>query len=197
MDVTDLDRLLDFAARSWLPEGGFGYLGADGQVLPDRGQETWIVARMTHVFGLAQLTGRSGWDELVRRGVEALAAGLLRDDARGGWYASTTDDTKAAYVHAFAVLAGATVTAAGAPGGRELLDEALGITPGAVTPFALINDESGRVNVVLDSAMLRQPLLNYHPLVNTATTTIRADDLVRFVRATGHEPRVLDVSSSS
>ena len=53
--VTDLDRLLDFAERSRLPEGGFGYLGADGTVLADRPQETWIVARMTHVFGLAQL----------------------------------------------------------------------------------------------------------------------------------------------
>ncbi|MGY1682493.1 AGE family epimerase/isomerase [Geodermatophilus sp. SYSU D01176] len=125
--MTDLDRLLDFAARSWLPEGGFGYLGADGQVIPDRGQETWIVARMTHVFGLAQLTGRSGWGGLVRRGVEALTAGPLHDGARGGWYASTADDTKAAYVHAFAVLAGATATATGTPGGRELLDETLDV----------------------------------------------------------------------
>jgi mannose/cellobiose epimerase-like protein (N-acyl-D-glucosamine 2-epimerase family) len=125
--VTDLDRLLQFAARSRLPEGGFGYLGDDGRVQPDRGQETWIVARMTHVFGLAQLTGRSGWDGLVRHGVTALAAGPLHDGARGGWYASTADDTKAAYVHAFAVLAGATATTAGAPGGRELLDEALDV----------------------------------------------------------------------
>jgi mannose/cellobiose epimerase-like protein (N-acyl-D-glucosamine 2-epimerase family) len=127
VDVTDLDRLLDFAARSRLPEGGFGYLGDDGRVRPERGQETWIVARMTHVFGLARLSGRSGWDELVRHGVEALAAGPLHDGGRGGWYASTADDTKAAYVHAFAVLAGATATAAGAPGGRELLDQALGV----------------------------------------------------------------------
>ncbi|HST96008.1 MAG TPA: AGE family epimerase/isomerase [Geodermatophilus sp.] len=127
MDVTDLDRLLEFAARSRLPEGGFGYLGDDGRVRPERGQETWIVARMTHVFGLARLSGRSGWDELVRHGVEALAAGPLHDGGRGGWYASTADDTKAAYVHAFAVLAGATATAAGAPGGRELLDQALGV----------------------------------------------------------------------
>ena len=67
--MTDLDRLLEFAARSRLPEGGFGYLGDDGRVQPDRGQETWIVARMTHVFGLAQLTGRSGWDGPVRRNV--------------------------------------------------------------------------------------------------------------------------------
>ena len=125
--MTDLDRLLEFAARSRLPEGGFGYLGDDGRVRPDHGQETWIVARMTHVFGLARLSGRSGWDELVRHGVEALAAGPLHDGGRGGWYASTADDTKAAYVHAFAVLAGATATAAGAPGGRELLDEALGV----------------------------------------------------------------------
>ena len=80
-------------------------------------------------------------------------------------------------------------------GKPELLEEVLGITPGAVTPFALINDEQGRVSVVLDEAMLREPLLNYHPLVNTATTAIRADDLVRFLRATGHEPRVLAVSN--
>src|ERR687890_1657839 len=127
VDVTDLDRLLDFAARSRLPGGGFGYLGDDGRVRLERGQESWIVARMTHVFGLAQLSGRSGWDELVRHGVEALVAGPLHDGGRGGWYASTADDTKAAYVHAFVVLAGATATAAGAPGGRELLDEALGV----------------------------------------------------------------------
>ncbi|SNS86193.1 Mannose or cellobiose epimerase, N-acyl-D-glucosamine 2-epimerase family [Geodermatophilus pulveris] len=130
--MTDLDRLLRFAARSRLPEGGFGYLGDDGRVLPDRGQETWIVARMTHVFGLAQLTGREWWDGPVRHGVEALAAGPLHDGARGGWYASTagdtpSDDGKAAYVHAFVVLAAATATATGAPGGRALLDEALGV----------------------------------------------------------------------
>ena len=81
-------------------------------------------------------------------------------------------------------------------GKPELLEQVLGIKPGAVTPFALINDEQGRVSVVLDEAMLREPLLNYHPLVNTATTAIRADDLVRFLRATGHEPRVLAVSNS-
>src|SRR3712207_3921474 len=110
--VTDLDRLLDFAARSRLPDGGFGYLGDDGRVPPERGPESWIGARMTHVFGLAQLSGRSGWGELVRHGVEALAAGPLHDRGRGGWYASTGDDTKAAYVHAFVVLAGATAATA-------------------------------------------------------------------------------------
>ncbi|TFV63484.1 AGE family epimerase/isomerase [Geodermatophilus sp. DF01-2] len=125
--MTDLDRLLDFAARSRIPEGGFGYLDDDGRVRPERGQETWIVARMTHVFGLAVLTDRTGGCGPVRHGVQALTGGPLHDAEHGGWYASTADDTKAAYVHAFVVLAGATATAAGAPGGRELLDEALDV----------------------------------------------------------------------
>ncbi len=115
--MTDLDRLLDFAARSRLPEGGFGYLGDDGRVLPGRPVETWIVARMTHVFGLAQLLGRPGADELVRHGVAALTDGPLHDAEHGGWRASTDDDTKAAYVHAFVVLAGSTAATAGTEGG--------------------------------------------------------------------------------
>ena len=99
--MTDLDRLLDFAERSRLPEGGFGYLGDDGAVLADRPVETWIVARMTHVFGLAHLLGRPGADDLVRHGVAALTEGPLHDAEHGGWRASTDDDTKTAYVHAF------------------------------------------------------------------------------------------------
>ena len=125
--MTDLDGLLAFAARSRLDEGGFGYLGADGRVLADRPVETWIVARMTHVFALASLLGRPGADELAAHGVAALADGPLRDRAHGGWRASTDDDGKAAYVHAFCVLAGATATTAGVPGGRALLDDALDV----------------------------------------------------------------------
>ena len=123
--MTDLDRLLGFAARSRLDDGGFGYLGADGDVLPGRPVETWIVARMTHVFGLARILGRPGAGELAGHGVAALAGGPLHDRENGGWRASTDDDGKAAYVHAFVVLAGSTATAAGVPGGRALLDEAL------------------------------------------------------------------------
>jgi mannose/cellobiose epimerase-like protein (N-acyl-D-glucosamine 2-epimerase family) len=123
--VTDLDGLLAFAARSRLGDGGFGYLGDDGEVLPGRPMETWIVARMTHVFGLAVLLGRPGAEELVRHGIAALTDGPLRDREHGGWRSSTVDDAKAAYVHAFVVLAGSTATVAGVPGGRALLDEAL------------------------------------------------------------------------
>ena len=48
--------------------------------------------------------------------------------------------------------------------------------------------------VVLDAAMMEHDPLNFHPLVNTMTTSIRRDDLVAFLRATGHEPRILAVS---
>jgi mannose/cellobiose epimerase-like protein (N-acyl-D-glucosamine 2-epimerase family) len=124
--MTELDRLLDFAARSRVPDG-FGYLGDDGRVVPGRALEAWIVARMTHVFGLAHLLGRPGADELVRHGVRALTDGPLHDAEHGGWRASTDDDTKAAYVHAFVVLAGSTATAAGVAGGPELLAQALDV----------------------------------------------------------------------
>jgi mannose/cellobiose epimerase-like protein (N-acyl-D-glucosamine 2-epimerase family) len=127
---TRLEPLLSFAARSRVP-GGFGYLGGDGAVLADRPVETWISARMTHVFGLAALLGHPGAAELARHGVAALRAGPLHDAEHGGWRAAVgagaDDDSKAAYVHAFAVLAGATSTAAGIDGGRALLDEALGV----------------------------------------------------------------------
>ncbi|MFO1131856.1 MAG: prolyl-tRNA synthetase associated domain-containing protein [Hyphomicrobiales bacterium] len=79
-------------------------------------------------------------------------------------------------------------------GKPELLKEVLGVEPGSVTPFGLINDTEKRVNVVLDAAMMAHDLLNYHPLENTATTTIRAEDLVAFVRSCGHEPRVVAVA---
>jgi mannose/cellobiose epimerase-like protein (N-acyl-D-glucosamine 2-epimerase family) len=125
--VTDLDGLLDFAERSRLPDGGFGYLGDDGRVLTDRPMETWIVARMTHVFGLAHLLGRPRADELVRHGVAALTDGPLHDAEHGGWRASTDDDTKAAYPHAFVMLAGSTAATAGVDGGPELLRAAIDV----------------------------------------------------------------------
>jgi len=77
----------------------------------------------------------------------------------------------------------------------ELLLETLGVTPGAVTIFGLINDRAARVNVVLDKDLMALGLINCHPLVNTATTTIAADDLIAFVRATGHRPRIVAVAA--
>ena len=76
-------------------------------------------------------------------------------------------------------------------GGPELMQDVLGVTPGSVTPFALINDRERRVTVVLDADMLERDPLNYHPLVNTATTAVAPADLLRFIAACGHRPRIL------
>lgn len=73
-------------------------------------------------------------------------------------------------------------------GAAELLRETLGVEPGSVTPFAAVNDLGRRVTVVLDEDLLRHERMNFHPLVNTMTTTIGRADLLTFLRATGHEP---------
>jgi Ala-tRNA(Pro) deacylase len=75
-------------------------------------------------------------------------------------------------------------------GSAELMHELLGVTPGSVTPFAVINDTASRVTVVLDAAMMAHEVLHFHPLVNTGTTTIAREGLVKFLQATGHEPRI-------
>ena len=79
-------------------------------------------------------------------------------------------------------------------GSSNLLREVLGVEPGAVTPFGAINDTQGRVTIVLDTPMMEHETLNYHPLVNTMTTSIKRDDLLKFLRSTGHVPRIERVS---
>jgi Ala-tRNA(Pro) deacylase len=80
-------------------------------------------------------------------------------------------------------------------GSAELLRELLGVEPGSVTPFAIINDKACRVTVVLDAAMMAHGVLNFHPLVNTGTTTISREGLLKFLEATGHLPRIEAVSA--
>jgi Ala-tRNA(Pro) deacylase len=75
-------------------------------------------------------------------------------------------------------------------GAADLLEEVWGVRPGAVTPFGAINDLGARVTVVLDAAMMAEERLNFHPLVNTKTTGLASADLVKFLRATGHEPLI-------
>lgn len=81
-------------------------------------------------------------------------------------------------------------------GKAELLMEVLGVPPGSVTAFSVANDRAGRVNVIIDAMLMLQPSINCHPLENTATTNIARDDLLRFIRATGHEPRIADLKGA-
>lgn len=75
-------------------------------------------------------------------------------------------------------------------GKPDLLREVLGVAPGSVTAFAVINDAAQRVRVVVDSELMGHDSVNCHPLENTATTNIARGDLLRFIRSCGHEPRI-------
>ncbi len=75
-------------------------------------------------------------------------------------------------------------------GKPELLMEVLGVSPGSVTALALINDSDRRLSVVVDARLMEYEIINCHPLVNSATTSLKRDDLMRFMKACGHVPRV-------
>ncbi len=79
-------------------------------------------------------------------------------------------------------------------GSPDLLRELLGVTPGSVTAFGAINDTKGRVTVILDTVLMEHAIINAHPLANTMTTSVARDDMVKFLEATGHSPRIERVS---
>ncbi|MEO0607664.1 MAG: prolyl-tRNA synthetase associated domain-containing protein [Pseudomonadota bacterium] len=77
----------------------------------------------------------------------------------------------------------------------ELMLDCLGVAPGSVTAFALMNDTDQRVRFIADAALMGFDTVNFHPLVNTATTAISQADFRRFVAATGHALTEVDFSS--
>ncbi len=82
-------------------------------------------------------------------------------------------------------------------GKPELMLEVLGVPPGSVTAFAVINDVAHRVRVVIDAELMIYDSINCHPLENTATTNIARDDLLRFIRSCGHEPQITMLGSGA
>ena len=76
-------------------------------------------------------------------------------------------------------------------GQADLLMQVWGVTPGSVTPFGAINDKERRVTVVLEKALVAHGRVNFHPLVNTRTTGLASAGLLKFLRATGHEPAIV------
>jgi sulfoquinovose isomerase len=125
-----LARQLRFGSAFPHPEGGAWYLDDTGRPDRTRPVQTWITARMLHVYALGHLAGLPGCLPLASRALSGLT-GRLQDAEHGGWYASVgpgsgdRDGTKAAYAHAFVVFAASSATVAGLPGAASLLDEAL------------------------------------------------------------------------
>jgi Ala-tRNA(Pro) deacylase len=80
-------------------------------------------------------------------------------------------------------------------GSAELMQEVLGVTPGSVTAFALINDVEHRVRFVLDRTLAEAELVNFHPMTNTATTTIPQAGFRRFLDSIDVQPTVVDFAT--
>jgi len=137
------------------------------------------------VFTVAEAAARRG--ELPGGHCKSL---FLKDKKGGLWLVVALEERRIDLRRLAALL--------GAPrfsfGSAELLQDALGISPGSVTPFALANDAAGRVTVVLDKGMLAHDPLNYHPLRNDRTTAVAPADLLLFIADCGHRPRIVDLA---
>ncbi len=82
-------------------------------------------------------------------------------------------------------------------GSPDRLWTMLGVRPGSVCPFALINDKNCEINVILEAGMMEEPLVNYHPLDNARTTGISPGDLLKFIDFCGHKPQIIDLGPAA
>lgn len=118
---------------------------------------------------------------------------FLRAAKGEGFFLAVLEEHRQVSVNALARAAGWPKVRMGS---AEELRATLGVEPGSVTPFGLVNAAPGTVGLVLDGALAAAPgLAWFHPLVNTASTGLRADDLLRFLAARGHVARVLDLDT--
>ena len=114
---------------------------------------------------------------------------LFLKDAKGRlWLVSALQETRINLKTLPAVIGSAKLSF----GSADLMLETLGVTPGSVTAFALMNDRDRRVTFVLDKALLAKEPLNFHPLANTATTAVSAAGFMAFLEALGVEPIIVD-----
>lgn len=77
-------------------------------------------------------------------------------------------------------------------GSAELLQEVLGVQPGAVSPLGLVNDAERRCKLVLDKALMNFEMLNFHPLDNRLTVSVSPTGLDKLLAHTGHEPQFVE-----
>lgn len=138
---------------------------------------------------------RVGEGEEIKKGLPgAHTKNLFLKDAKGRlWLISAADTTVIDLKRLHTVIGSARLSF----GSAELLEETLGVTPGSVTAFALINDAEHRVTFVLDKVLAEADQVNFHPLANTATTTVDREGLRRFLAALGISPIVVDFPAMS
>ena len=110
---------------------------------------------------------------------------LFLKDKKGAIFLISAISSTAIDLNATSKLIGSGRFSFGSP---ERLMQHLGVEPGSVTLFALINDPERTVTLVLDEALFAYEVVNFHPLKNDATTAMSPADLLEFVRSLGHEP---------
>ena len=114
---------------------------------------------------------------------------FLRDKKRRKWLVTVAEARQVDLKALRAVLATNGNLSFGSP---ELLAASLGVEPGSVTPFAVLNDPAGEVTLVMDRGLMGHQIINAHPLHNEATVAIGRDDLLRFLDRCGHPPIMVD-----
>ena len=119
---------------------------------------------------------------------------LFLRNKKGAMWLVVSDEARRLDLKALAEVIGSGRLSFGSP---ERLMTHLGVEPGSVTPFALINDQGTKVSIVLDADVMAAELANFHPLINSKTTAIRPADLIRFIEECGHEPRVVDLAPAT
>ena len=119
---------------------------------------------------------------------------LFLKDAKGRlWLISAQDDTQIDLKRLHTVIGSARLSF----GSAKLMEQALGVTPGSVTAFAMINGAERDVTFVLDHRLARAERVNFHPLVNTATTGVSQAGFAKFFQALAITPLVVDFDAMS
>ena len=117
---------------------------------------------------------------------------LFLKDAKGRlWLISAQDDTQIDLKRLHTVIGSARLSF----GSAELMEQVLGVTPGSVTAFALINDAERQATFVLDARLAQAQRVNFHPMTNTATTGVSQAGFARFLQALGIAPMVVDFAA--
>jgi Ala-tRNA(Pro) deacylase len=169
--------------------------------MPDRMKTKAELLAVLDTLGVAHATTehaavfRVGEGDEVKRAIPgAHTKNLFLKDAKGQlWLISAEDRTAIDLKRLPPVIGSAKLSF----GNEALMGEALGVTPGSVTALALINDTQHRVRFVLDAALAKASQVNFHPLTNTATTTLSQAGFRRFLAAAGVEPLIVDFATLS
>lgn len=118
---------------------------------------------------------------------------FLRDDKKRNFLVVLQNATKVDVKKLPAVIGSSRLSF----GSAQRLWEYLGVRPGSVCPYSIVNDTGNNVTIILDKSMMETERVNYHPLLNTMTISVKPADLIRFIESTGHVPHIVDLSPAA